>query len=141
MSNAHALQVPQETYSATRLDRDLANLPLEPWPDFPPEDVLAGNPNDHSGTVFYRDPTGHYSAGLWECPVGKFKVTYPGSEFAHVVKGHATLTNVATGEAMELKVGDHFFVPAGADMIWDVHEDVRKAYTIHEGEWVDGRFY
>ncbi|MGY8996948.1 MAG: cupin domain-containing protein, partial [Alphaproteobacteria bacterium] len=67
--------------------------------------------------------------------------TYPGSEFAHVVKGRATLTNVATGEALELSVGDHFFVPTRADMIWDVHEDVRKAYTIHENEQVDGRFY
>ncbi len=141
MSDALAVQTPMGSYTATVLDRDLANIPLEPWPDFPPEDILAGNPNDHRGTVFFRDPTQLYSAGVWECPVGKFKVVYPGSEFAHVVKGSATLTDANTGVAMNLTVGDHFFVPAESDMIWEIHEVFRKVYTIYETSWVEGRFY
>lgn len=64
---------------------------------------------------------------LWCCPKGKFQVVYGGTEFAHVITGHATLTDVKTGVARDLKVGDHFFVPMGSEMIWDVHEEFRKA--------------
>lgn len=67
MSKAHAATAPLQSIEATVLDRDLAALPLEPWPAFPPEDILAGDPNTHRGTVLYRDPTQLYSIGVWCC--------------------------------------------------------------------------
>ncbi len=36
MSKAHAATAPLQSIEATVLDRDLAALPLEPWPAFPP---------------------------------------------------------------------------------------------------------
>ena len=57
-----------------------------------------------------------------------------------MITGHATRTDVKTGVARDLKVGDHFFVPMGSEMIWDVHEEFRKAYAMYETSRVDGRF-
>ncbi len=140
MSKATALsaQAGEPTISVVRGDSDVT---LVPWPAFPPEDVESGNPNDHQGTVLFRDPAKRYSVGVWECPPAKFTEPYPGTEMGHVLKGRATLTNAETGESRDIGPGDHFYVAFGSTIIWEVHETVRKLYVMYEEAWDEERFY
>ena len=140
MSMASIAALP-ESAAINLLDRDLAGLELSPWPPFPSENVISGNPNGHRGTVFYRDPTRLYSVGLWSCPEGSFRTVYAGTEFGHVITGRATITDAGTGDERVLGVGDHFFVAFGSEVIWHVHEEFRKVYTMYEASWVEGRVY
>ncbi len=130
-----------EENSINLLDRDLSGLELEPWPAFPEEDVLGGNPGGHRGRVLYRDPTRLYSVGVWCCPRARFRTVYGGTEFAHVITGSATVTNVRTGEERTFETGDHFFVHMGTEVIWNVHEEFRKVYSMYEISWDEERFY
>lgn len=118
-----------------------ADLALEPWPPFPPEECLGGNPNGHRGMVLYRSPDKLYSVGVWECPPAKLRVPYEGTEFGHVLKGKARLTNLGTGQVQTIGAGDHFFIPFGATVLWEVLEPFRKVYTMYEAEWLEERFY
>jgi uncharacterized cupin superfamily protein len=124
----------------TRYDVSASEPKLEAWPAFPPEDILAGNPA-HRGAVLYRDPTRLFSLGIWECPPGKFRVEYAGTESGHVVKGSATLTDAKTGASQTIKTGDRFLVPFASTIIWEVHEPFRKVYTMYEDKWIDERYY
>ncbi|MEX2649050.1 MAG: cupin domain-containing protein [Alphaproteobacteria bacterium] len=125
-----------------RLTAD-ANQPadLEPWPAFPPENVVSGNPNGHKGKLLFRSPDGLYSVGVWECPPARFIEPYPGSEFGHVLKGRARLKDLASGQVQELKAGDHFFIEFNRTIEWEVIETFRKVYTMYEAEWAEDRFY
>jgi uncharacterized cupin superfamily protein len=140
MTHAHGLpaEVPA-TLNVLSGDADLP--PLVQWPPFPEEDIISGNPNGHRGAVLYRDPTGRYSVGVWECPVAKFVEPYPGTEFGHVLAGRATHTNEQTGESVTVKAGDHFFIAFGSRVMWEVHEPFRKIYTMYEAEPDAERFY
>lgn len=113
---------------------------LDPWPDFPPEDTISGAV-DHRGKVLFRDPKKRYSVGVWQCEPAKFIEPYPGTESGHVLAGRATLTNEATGESIELKAGDHFFIEFGQTITWEVHETFRKVYAMYEDEYDEGRIY
>jgi len=115
--------------------------PLESWPPFPKEDVFNGNPNGHTGIVLFRDLSRRYSIGVWECPPAKFREPYPGTEFGHVLKGRAILTDEKTGESQTIEAGDHFFVAFGSSIIWEVHETFCKVYTMYEEEWDEERYY
>ena len=119
---------------------DAENAQLEPWPAFDAEDIISGSP-DHQGTIIYRDPSKQFSIGVWECPPAKFIVHYAGCETGHVLKGTATITIEKTGESTTISAGDHFFVPFGSVVTWEVKETVRKAYSMFETEWDDERFY
>lgn len=137
MQSASALQ---PFASVTRYDVGPSDPALEPWPAFAPEDILEGDAA-HRGTVLYRDPTRLFSLGIWECPPCKFRVAYAGTESGHVVKGSATLTDAKTGVSQTVKAGDRFLVPFGSTILWQVHETVRKVYTMYEAEWTEERFY
>jgi len=120
-----------------------ANQPadLVPWPPFPPEGVISGNPNGHKGKLLFRSPDGRFSVGIWECPPAKFVEPYPGSEFGHVLKGRARLKDIETGQIQDLKAGDHFFIEFNRTIEWEVLETFRKVYTMYEAEWAEERFY
>ncbi len=96
---------------------------------------------DHGGKVLFRDPKKRYSVGVWQCEPAKFIEPYPGTESGHVLAGRATLTNEATGESVELKAGDHFFIEFGQTITWEVHETFRKVYAMYEDEFDEERFY
>ena len=119
---------------------DAQSVELQPWPEFPPEDIQSGNPA-HKGNVLYRDPTGRYSVGVWECPPAKFKVAYAGTETGQVLQGRATITDLSTDSAVHLKAGDRFIVPFGSTVIWEVQETFKKVYCMYEAEWDEERFY
>ncbi len=140
MAKARNMQVEAKP-TLTVFSGEGADPPLSPWPDFPAEDVIAGDPGGHRGVVLYRDPKRRYSVGVWECPPATFIEPYPGTECGHVLAGRATLTNEATGESVTLKAGDHFFIEFGARITWQIHETFRKVYTIYEDEWDEERFY
>ena len=140
MAKAHSMQ-PDAKPTLTVFSGEGADPQLDPWPDFPPEDVFSGNANGHRGKVLFRDPKRRYSVGVWECPPAKFIEPYPGTESGHVLAGRATLTNEATGESITLKAGDHFFIEFGQTITWEVHETFRKVYAMYEDEYDEERFY
>lgn len=140
MTTATMTKKPKLFDALTRYEASATAPQLELWHEFPAEDILAGNPA-HSGTVLYRDPSGRFSLGVWECPPCKFRVDYAGTESGHVIKGKATLTDTKTGKSIAIAAGDRFLVPFASTIIWEVLEPIRKVYTMYESEWVDDRYY
>lgn len=113
---------------------------LEPWPAFPAEIVLGGDPA-HKGIVLYRDPTKRYTIGVWTCPPCKFRMPYAGTESGHVLRGKAKLTNERTGTSITISAGDKFMIPFGDSIIWEVLEDFQKHYHMYEAEFDPERYY
>lgn len=138
---AQATSPQPDECAVTVFDADPKAMALAPWPPFPEDEIIGGNPNGHKGALLYRDPQQLYSVGVWECPPAKFEVPYAGTEMGHVLMGTATITDTVTGEARRLKPGDHFFIAFGAKVIWEVHETFRKVYTMYEAERDAERFY
>jgi uncharacterized cupin superfamily protein len=69
--------------------------------------------------------------GIWECEPGGWPVVdRPDTEVCFVLSGRATLTDEASGRAVEISSGDLVVLPVGWTGRWDVTETLRKAYTI-----------
>lgn len=52
-----------------------------------------------------------------------FRMTYPFSEQATIVKGEVTLTNEDTGEKWTFKEGESWLVEKGTKVLWEVNSD------------------
>lgn len=96
---------------------------------FPGLEVLEGNPRQ-SGREDFASPDGRFSAGVWECTKGRFRITYPMDEIATLLKGRLVLTDEA-GRKSTLGPGDSFFVAAGETLTWEIIETVRKSYFLY----------
>ncbi len=120
---------------------DGETVEVEAWPPFSDEEIISGNPA-HKGKVLYRDDLKRISYGVWECPVGKFRVEYgPMSEHIQCVKGEAVVTDLDTGEEVHLTPGVRMIVPSGSTVIWDIKDTFRKVYSVYEPEWDEERYY
>lgn len=95
-----------------------------------PAKVLAGAPVQ---TVrnFYDDPTGQFSAGIWEGAVGRWRVSYTEEEFCHLLSGIVVLTDNA-GASRRFEAGASFVIPAGFAGTWANVTPARKLYVIYE---------
>ena len=95
-----------------------------------PDRVLSGDPQQLVWT-HYIDPTGQFSAGIWQGEAGAWRVHYDPheEEFCVLLEGHMTLT-ADDGSAQEFRAGDAFVVPGGFEGIWENHTRVRKHYAI-----------
>jgi uncharacterized cupin superfamily protein len=51
------------------------------------------------------------------------------------------LTDVATGEKTQVRVGSRVIVPVGSELVWDVHETYRCVYSAYEEDWDAARTY
>lgn len=96
---------------------------------FPGLVVLKGKPRQ-SGREDFASPDGTFSAGIWECTVGSFRVTYPMDEIATLLKGRLVITD-EQGRKATLQAGDSFFVAKGETLTWDIIEPVRKSYFLY----------
>jgi len=91
--------------------------------------VLKGNPRQ-SGREDFASPDGALSAGVWECTMGSFRITYPMDEIATLLKGKLVITD-DRGRKTTLEAGDSFFVAKGETLTWDIIEPVRKSYFLY----------
>ena len=96
---------------------------------FPGLVVLEGSPKQ-SGREDFASPDGSFSAGLWECTKGRFRLTYPLDEIATLIKGKLVITD-EKGRKTTLEAGDSFFVAQGETLEWNVIETVRKSYFLY----------
>lgn len=96
---------------------------------FPGLEVLEGNPKQ-SGREDFASPDGAFSAGVWECTKGRFRITYPMDEIATLLKGKLVITD-DNGRKTTLQAGDSFFVARGETLTWNIVEPVRKSYFLY----------
>lgn len=69
-------------------------------------------------------------AGVWECSPGTFTSQKDGVfEVSQVLSGRATVTS-ADGSVLEVSTGSLVILPDGWVGEWQVHETIRKSYTI-----------
>ncbi|MFE0753783.1 cupin domain-containing protein [Inquilinus sp. NPDC058860] len=95
-----------------------------------PAKVLSGDPLQ-TVRSFYSDPTGQFSAGIWEGAVGSWRVGYTEEEFCHLLSGTVELTDGA-GAARRFETGASFVIPAGFEGTWRNLTPARKLYVIYE---------
>jgi len=68
--------------------------------------------------------------GVWECSPGTFTTQKNGVfETSQVISGRATVTS-DDGTVQEISVGSMVVLPDGWSGKWEVHETIRKSYTI-----------
>ena len=76
----------------------------------------------------YRDPTGKFEAGIWECsPMKRVPAELARSELMHILEGSGSITN-ADGVVFEFTAGDTFLVPIGMGYQWHNDTHVRKFF-------------
>ena len=95
-----------------------------------PAKVLGGDPLQ-TARNFYSDPTGQFSAGIWEGAVGAWRVNYTEEEFCHLLSGIVVLTDNA-GSSRRFEAGASFVIPAGFTGTWANVSAARKLYVIYE---------
>jgi uncharacterized cupin superfamily protein len=101
---------------------------LEDWPFVNPSSdyvIHAGSPKA-SGRI--NSSTETTRLGIWRCSKGKFECTEQGDEFMTILSGKVRVTDVATGQVVELKTGDSMFSRNGKRVIWDILQDVTKVF-------------
>ena len=93
------------------------------------ENVLAGAPVE-TGHVYFSDPGGEMSAGVWECtPCTSEVVSQPLHEFCLILSGTAVITD-GDGNEQTFKVGDSFLIPMGTHCTWHMPETLRKYFVL-----------
>lgn len=66
--------------------------------------------------------------GIWRCTPGVFECTEQGDELMTVLAGSCRLTDLGTGDAHDLSVGDSLFLRDGSRVVWDVREELTKVF-------------
>ena len=95
-----------------------------------PKEVLTGAPELTVRNV-YTDPTGAFSAGIWESTPGKWPVDYTEDEFCLLLAGTVELTD-ARGRTARFTTGDAFVIAAGFKGTWETVDPVKKLYAVCE---------
>jgi uncharacterized cupin superfamily protein len=95
-----------------------------------PERMIAGEAQQTIWNAFV-DQTGQFSAGVWECTPGTWRVVYPENEFCHILSGRIVIRG-DDGSVADYRTGDSFVVGAGFTGTWEVIGVTRKLYAIFE---------
>lgn len=94
------------------------------------EKLIAGDPRQGVANL-YSDPTSQFHCGVWAAEPATWRVRYSEHEFCHLLEGRILIREDG-GEALEVRAGDSFVVPAGFAGTWQVLERARKLYVIFE---------
>ena len=110
-------------------------FPAEPlqdaeWNAVAPEKVASGTPKS-TYKVIYTSKTEEFSAGIYECTAGKWKVSYSEDEFCTLIEGKLRMTSDA-GDTQEFAAPDSFVIPSGYSGYWEPLTDLRKFFVIYE---------
>jgi uncharacterized protein len=95
--------------------------------DWGPLDEATGDEMATHGVELWVD--GELSAGIWQCTPGPSRWKLATNEVIHLVAGRMTVTPDG-GEPEEIGTGDMAVFPKGWTGTWDIHETVRKVYSI-----------
>ncbi|HEV7251494.1 MAG TPA: cupin domain-containing protein [Mesorhizobium sp.] len=80
--------------------------------------------------VLYRDPSGRFTTGVWECEAyEEVYESYPQDEFMHVLEGSVTVID-AHGHQETFRAGDSFFIERGFKGTWRQPERMKKYFAI-----------
>jgi uncharacterized cupin superfamily protein len=101
-----------------------ADADLEDWG---PLDEATGEEMATHGVELWVD--GEASAGIWQCGPGPSRWTLETNEVIYLVAGRMTVTPEG-GEPAGIGVGDMAVFPKGWTGTWELHETVRKVYSI-----------
>ena len=101
-----------------------ADAELEDWG---PLDEATGPEMATHGVELWAE--GEASAGVWQCAPGPSRWTLETNEVIYLVAGRMTVTPEG-GESAQIGVGDMAVFPKGWTGTWDIHETVRKVYSI-----------
>jgi uncharacterized protein len=101
-----------------------ADAELEDWG---PLDEATGDEMATHGLELWAD--GDASAGIWQCAPGPSRWTLETNEVIYLVAGRMTVTRDG-GAPEEIGVGDMAVFPKGWTGTWDIHDTVRKVYSV-----------
>jgi uncharacterized cupin superfamily protein len=101
-----------------------ADAELEDWG--PLDEATGESMATHGVEVWVA---GDASAGIWQCAPGPSRWTLETNEVIYLVAGRMTVTPDG-GEPAEIGAGDVAVFPVGWTGTWDIHETVRKVYSI-----------
>jgi hypothetical protein len=109
--------------------------PAEPlsnpeWTEVAPEKIIAGHPKS-AYKILYASKSEEFTAGIYECTAGKWKVSYSEDEFCTLIEGKLRMTS-DKGEVQEFKAPDSFIIPSGFSGIWEPLGHLRKFFVIYE---------
>ena len=104
--------------------------PEPPGEQAEPKDVIAGAP-ELTIRNLYTDPSGAFSAGIWESTPGKWPVDYTEDEFCLLLAGTVELID-ARGRSARFKAGDAFVIASGFKGTWETVDPVKKLYAVYE---------
>ncbi|EED35150.1 transcriptional regulator [Luminiphilus syltensis NOR5-1B] len=105
-----------------------SNASTERYPT-PPEKCVKGAPIQEATTHFVADDK--FYVGEWGAEAGCWRVTYTEHEYFRILSGHSVLRD-HEGNAVDLRAGDEYCVPAGFEGEWEVIEPTRKTFVIYE---------
>ncbi|MBU6475341.1 MAG: DUF861 domain-containing protein [Alphaproteobacteria bacterium] len=110
-------------------------FPAEPlenpeWTEVAPEKTISGAPQA-AYKILHTGKSGDFSAGIYECTAGKWKVSYTEDEFCTLIEGRLRMTSDA-GEVQEFQAPDSFVIPSGYAGVWEPLTKLRKFFAIHE---------
>ena len=108
----------------TALLAGAADAELEDWGSLP---AATAHPIATHGLEVWVD--GEKSAGIWQCTPGPSHWAQDENEVIYVLSGRMTVTPEG-GQPTEIGAGDVAVFPLGWTGIWDIHETVRKVYSI-----------
>ena len=101
-----------------------ADVELEDWV---PLEEATGAPMATHGLEMWVD--GDKSAGIWQCTPGPSYWVQEENEVIYLLSGRMTVTQDG-GEPADVGTGDIAVFPTGWKGTWDIHETVRKVYSI-----------
>jgi uncharacterized cupin superfamily protein len=108
----------------TALLANAADAELEDWG---PLSEATGDSMATHGLEMWVD--GEKSAGIWQCTPGPSYWVQNENEVIYLLSGRMTVTPEG-GEPADVKAGDIAVFPVGWKGTWDIHETVRKVYSI-----------
>lgn len=109
---------------------------LEDWPFINPQSeykILRGEPKA-SGRMDEGGAGQVTRLGVWRCTAGAFECTELGDELQSILTGRVRVTWLADGSTQEFGPGDSFYTRKGERVIWDVLEDVTKAFFSYKDD-------
>ena len=109
---------------STAILAQAADAELEDWGTL---EEATGDPMATHGVEMWVD--GGKSAGIWQCTPGPSYWVQEENEVIYLLSGRMTVTP-GGGEPSEVGTGDIAVFPTGWKGTWDIHETVRKVYSI-----------
>ncbi|GLU35252.1 cupin domain-containing protein [Trinickia caryophylli] len=109
----------------TNIDRETAISDLDAWGSFSKlgAEVVEGGDVQAYGRATYGAPTDPVNAGYFGTTKGTYRLVYPFSEQATLLRGELRITDESTGETHHFKPGDTWFVTKGTPTLWEVLSD------------------